>query len=66
MVSRKIVFDFLLDDHDSQAAHNYRSDAQNTLLHWDSGLAWRHGLAPLLTITLPSDRLKGQELAVIV
>jgi len=43
MISKKIIFDFLLDDHDSQAGHNYRADAEGTILHWDSGLAWRHG-----------------------
>jgi hypothetical protein len=43
MVSNKIVFDFLLDDHDAQARHNYLADKNGMLLHWDSGLAWRHG-----------------------
>lgn len=43
MIANKIIFDFLLDDHDSQAGHNYRADVDGMILHWDSGLAWRHG-----------------------
>lgn len=55
-VARKALFDFLLDDHDSQASHNYMKESGGKLLHWDSGLAWRHGIQSILNskITLYS------------
>lgn len=42
-VSTKIVFDYLIDDHDGTGAQNYKRQGQGQLLHWDSGLAFRHG-----------------------
>jgi len=42
-VSTKIVFDYLIDDHDGSGAQNYKREGQGPLLHWDSGLAFRHG-----------------------
>lgn len=42
-MSTKIVFDYLIDDHDGAGSQNYKREGQGQLLHWDSGLAFRHG-----------------------
>ena len=42
-MSTKIVFDYLIDDHDGSGAQNYKREGEGQLLHWDSGLAFRHG-----------------------
>lgn len=42
-VSDKLVFDFIIDDHDTQGIQNWKADIASQLLHWDSGLGWRDG-----------------------
>lgn len=32
-----------MDDHDRRFDFNWRAAGDGTLLHWDSGLSWRHG-----------------------
>eukprot|EP01095_Lingulamoeba_sp_RSL-Kostka_P006344 TRINITY_DN198_c1_g1_i1.p1 TRINITY_DN198_c1_g1~~TRINITY_DN198_c1_g1_i1.p1 ORF type:complete len:409 (-),score=92.62 TRINITY_DN198_c1_g1_i1:7-1233(-) len=42
-VSDKLVFDYIIDDHDTQGIQNWKADGTGQLLHWDSGLGWRDG-----------------------
>eukprot|EP00012_Vannella_robusta_P000216 CAMPEP_0206183466 /NCGR_PEP_ID=MMETSP0166-20121206/655_1 /ASSEMBLY_ACC=CAM_ASM_000260 /TAXON_ID=95228 /ORGANISM="Vannella robusta, Strain DIVA3 518/3/11/1/6" /LENGTH=369 /DNA_ID=CAMNT_0053598327 /DNA_START=125 /DNA_END=1234 /DNA_ORIENTATION=+ len=39
----KLIFDFLVDDHDTQGTQNWKADMSGTLLHWDTGLGWKDG-----------------------
>jgi len=45
-VADKLIFDFLVDDHDTQGTQNWKADIQGRLLHWDTGLGWRDGPFP--------------------
>jgi len=44
--STKLVFDYLVDDHDTQGIQNWKADITGKLIHWDSGLGWRDGPYP--------------------
>lgn len=42
-ISDALVFDYLMDDHDRKHNFNWMASKENTLLHWDSGMSFRHG-----------------------
>lgn len=42
-ISDTLVFDVLVEDHDRKWDFNWKETHDGLLLHWDSGLGWRHG-----------------------